>query len=594
MSFNVWQPQGNVVANPGAGVMGNPSVIYDTNPVVLVGHTNVFKMWAGVAGTGNIYYFESLDGLTSWTAYSGNPITLGGTTSYVPTVYKQGSTYYLYTTQSSLNFGITVFTSTDGVTFVKQGSGNQIPVGGVGAWDHNGCFQLNLADVIGGTWYGYYSGYNGTKYGQGLVTSTDGINWTKSVNNPIFPGPIGNGGFLKAGGVYYFYAPFFSTVAAFNNNYRIGRWSSTSPSGPWTPLTFNGVQVSTYYLATATELGNGSGGVPQNGPNDQYFCVANGNIYLYYTLTSPGGNELNVSAALASGVTPAQLTATYEGVFNVPPTGTPELNLAIIGTDNFQRANANPIGGNWTQLSAIGTFGPNALVSNTMEAASLATVNAASYWNASSFNNDQWSKITISQIGNSSASVFATLRNSTVGAQTLYRFGPSGAALGSSCSFNFQKDVAGSFTNILSIPLVTFNVGDTITAVAVGTNLYVYLNDNLFYVISDASLTSGPVGAETAPNSTLSSAAISAWSGGNLQAAPPPPPVSLAYSVPDCRLYGNFPNHSVNVNGTLTYTVPSVDSRKAGAPVDSRTTTPTASGTYPQNSRTPGIFGPGE
>ena len=68
-----------------------------------------------------------------------------------------------------------------------------------------------------------------------------------------------------------------------------------------------------------------------------------------------------------------------------------------------------------------------------------------------------------------------------------------------------------------------------------------------------------------------------------------------AYSVPDCRNYGNFPNHSVTVNGTVTYTVPSVDSRKAGAPVDSRTAgAPVACGTYPQNSRTPGTYGPGE
>jgi hypothetical protein len=72
----------------------------------------------------------------------------------------------------------------------------------------------------------------------------------------------------------------------------------------------------------------------------------------------------------------------------------------------------------------------------------------------------------------------------------------------------------------------------------------------------------------------------------------PAPPV-VPYSVPDCRNYATFPNNSVSVNGTLTYTVnaqPShsapVDSRAAGAPV--------ASGTYPQNSRTPGTFGPGE
>lgn len=54
---------------------------------------------------------------------------------------------------------------------------------------------------------------------------------------------------------------------------------------------------------------------------------------------------------------------------------------------------------------------------------------------------------------------------------------------------------------------------------------------------------------------------------------------SSHYSVPDCRDYATFPNNSRDVQGTLTYDVnahPShpapVDSRAAGAPVDSRTT----------------------
>ena len=66
------------------------------------------------------------------------------------------------------------------------------------------------------------------------------------------------------------------------------------------------------------------------------------------------------------------------------------------------------------------------------------------------------------------------------------------------------------------------------------------------------------------------------------------------YSVPDCRDYATFPNTSVLVNGTKTYTgqtssnpaVPGKDSRAGGAP--------SADGTYPQNNRTPGTYGPGE
>lgn len=70
-----------------------------------------------------------------------------------------------------------------------------------------------------------------------------------------------------------------------------------------------------------------------------------------------------------------------------------------------------------------------------------------------------------------------------------------------------------------------------------------------------------------------------------------------AYSVPDSRVItATTPNSSRTVNGTKIYDVPKVDSRAAGAPVDSRVAPniPVASGTYPQNSRTPGTFGPGE
>lgn len=74
--------------------------------------------------------------------------------------------------------------------------------------------------------------------------------------------------------------------------------------------------------------------------------------------------------------------------------------------------------------------------------------------------------------------------------------------------------------------------------------------------------------------------------------------VSMPYSVPDCRNYATFPNASRNVQETLIYDVPSVDSRAAGAPVDSRAAgAPVDSRiapNIPENSRAPGIFGPGE
>jgi hypothetical protein len=64
--------------------------------------------------------------------------------------------------------------------------------------------------------------------------------------------------------------------------------------------------------------------------------------------------------------------------------------------------------------------------------------------------------------------------------------------------------------------------------------------------------------------------------------------VIFASSVVDSRHFGNFPNNTRTVNGTLIYDVPSVDSRKT-VPTDTRTSVPIDSRTAPskpQNSRT--------
>jgi len=75
-------------------------------------------------------------------------------------------------------------------------------------------------------------------------------------------------------------------------------------------------------------------------------------------------------------------------------------------------------------------------------------------------------------------------------------------------------------------------------------------------------------------------------------------PASAVYSEPDCRAVTAItPNSSRVVQGTLIYDVQKAESRTAGAPVDSRTAgAPVDSrvaGQAPQNSRTPGTFGPG-
>jgi hypothetical protein len=107
-------------------------------------------------------------------------------------------------------------------------------------------------------------------------------------------------------------------------------------------------------------------------------------------------------------------------------------------------------------------------------------------------------------------------------------------------------------------------VDDVWTVAAIGTTLYVLQNGTQVGSVSDSSIASGGAALGAGINIALSDITYSLFVAGS--AAVPP----TVYSVPDCRDYGNFPNDAIDVQGTETYTVPSVDSRAAGAPVDSR------------------------
>jgi hypothetical protein len=359
--------------------------------------------------------------------------------------------------------------------------------------------------------------------------------------------------------------------------------------------------------------------------------------------------------------------SSYEGINNFPISGNPSLNFSTLGTDSFQRANANPIGGNWT---TSGTFGALQIVSDAVEAATGGTANTA-YWNASAFNNDQWSQVTVGTIVNASG-VGPGVRLGT-SSENGYVFLWQGVT-GSSGTWRLQKYVSGTLTQ-LATGTLTVSVGDVLTIAVVGTNIYLYWNGVFVFTIADSGVSSGSAGMLVFSASGTTQAKITGWSGGNFQSAPSITfsisgnvgtagatinysgpssgsvvadgsgnytisglspgtytitpsksgftfsplsagegsggsnitgvnftAISGVYSVPDCRISycglvpttNLYPNGSIIVNGTKTYTVetsnnpaiPPTDSRAAGAPV--------ASGTYPQNSRAPGTYGPDE
>jgi hypothetical protein len=532
-AFNVWKPQGNVLPSSlvSGSLLANPSVIYEGSPVVLTGATNVFKIWvcsySGPA-TAGIYYFESLDGLTSWTPSPSNPIItdVSGNTRF-PTVYKVGSTYYLYAGDVNL----AVWTSTDGVTFTSKSF--VLNNGGFSStWYQNGSFQPNLCDVISGTWYMYITGVNNSgnpKYTCGLFTSTDGLTFTQVSGNPNLTttNPVGLGAFnfFKVGSTYYAYTSGGTPNAKLQTlKYEMAwQFSAPSPSGPWTPLELNGNIIPPYYAGTPADFGTGLVGQTTNPqiPGDPHFCFALGNVYLYYDMTVDAGIEFGIGAAVAYGTTGAQLVSTYGGVFNAPFAGNPQLNLNTLASDSASGANANPIGGNWTPRFTTTPFGPAQRLSNQFIPGSLTQSNADSFYNALTWAADQWSQVTVAACGTTHSFVGVTLRNNTSNVNTGYRLfwnGASGA--GTTGTWTIAKIIAGSSTTLASGTGMILGIGDTLMGVVIGTTIILYWNGFPIGSATDSSITNGSPGFLVADNNTLANAAVTNWSGGTFQDAP--------------------------------------------------------------------------
>ena len=516
MTIGVWTNNGTVIPQVGSDGPAQPNVLYEGGAIILSG--TVFKMWFGT--TGGVCYAESTDGL-SWTRYSGNPIV--GSASLFPRVFKNGSTYYLYTALAQTG-NLSAYTSTDGVTWTLQNA-NAL-VRGSQAWETgSGTFwgQLSVVGVIAGVWYGYYTSYvSGTaSYAMGLATSTDGITWTKSASNPVITadGPS-NFFFQQIGGTYYGWSqivlPGIPAFGSLGLPSDIMRYSATNPAGPWTPL-----GTTTYYRTNSVE----GVGITTGQVADPTMVAANGNLYIYYAAKSAGqvAGGAVINCAIASGMTFAQLVQTREGLVNIPiPAAGLALNLNALATDNFSRANANPIGGNWTNINTSAGWTTAQILSD-KATSSIAGDNADSYWNAISWGSDQWSQVTVAACAASSF-VGTDVRMNTSGLRTMYRsYWNAGTIGGSAVTYFIAKDLSGVQTNILSIGPIHILVGDNLLLCVIGTQVSFYQNNNLLGAIADSNVTSGAPGFAIAPITAVTNAGLSAWTGGNVQNAPPIP-----------------------------------------------------------------------
>jgi hypothetical protein len=279
------------------------------------------------------------------------------------------------------------------------------------------------------------------------------------------------------------------------------------------------------------------------------------------TISSTNVTGINFTAtALPSGLTFTQLAADPLNGANVSPLSPTNWTI-ITGFDGLQIKN------NVCQaIDVISEYGENftgvALPANQYAEFKLA-----------SLTDDQVSAVFFQILSAADLSVFESLTIEGDGVGTLL--------------INVSN-VTDNLTSLFGQP---FSIGDVFRIAAIGTQIIVYQNGTQIAGVVDASRpASGVPSIDLSPATLTTDATVTHFAAGSVTTSDPSP-----YSSPDCRNFATFPNTAVLVNGTETYTVQQFESRTAGAPVDSRTAgAPVPSGTYPQNSRTPGTFGPGE
>ena len=189
--------------------------------------------------------------------------------------------------------------------------------------------------------------------------------------------------------------------------------------------------------------------------------------------------------------------------------------MSVIATDDFNRANETPMAGNWTQIEAHEWN----LTSNVATPA-FVSLDTASYWNATTFPNDQYSqaKITVTGTGGGGAGLGLGVRMSgTVGNATYYRLVIDHA---SSNNIELSRIVGGAFTQ-LWLRTQAFTNGDTLRLEVSGSTLTAKLNGTAIgTTYTDASpIASGRAG--IAFSSSETAATLDDWEGGDLAAVTP-------------------------------------------------------------------------
>ena len=494
-------PTSTDITSGGEGVATTSQILFEGNAQILSG--TVYKIWfcgqqpiASNAG-GNISYAESLDGVT-WTR-AASPVLTG----YVePTVWKNGSTYYMFA-QPITGFGtapLAVLTSPNGINWTLQNA-SAIVRGSAGTWDSTNIWGCGVVAIIAGTWYGLYyaDGTGAVPYGTGLVTSSDGINWTKSPSNPVILNfALGQAFFTPDNGTtFYLWGAEAEPGRGGSNGYDPGvcvRYTVTNNFLTWANRTvsFNSDQP---YEFLNTILG-------QSWIN----AIINigGKAYAYAT----SGRDASAPYAyqISRLIAPASIAQII---------GFPEDAAQQTASDNFSGTL-----GNWTVQG--GSFNPLQIASGQLEGTTLSANNGMVY-TATTFNANQFSQFVLNNLASGGSSITPTVRASTSSSNMYF----AGIVAGSPAAVSISKLVSGVSTQIGPSVNFTPTTADLIRLqVVTGSDgfpiLSLFQNGRLILQVQDYanSITSGSPGIYAFPVTSLTNAQANSFAAGNANVIP--------------------------------------------------------------------------
>jgi Chitobiase/beta-hexosaminidase C-terminal domain len=253
-------------------------------------------------------------------------------------------------------------------------------------------------------------------------------------------------------------------------------------------------------------------------------------------------------------------------------------------SDNFTRANASPLSGNWS--IPTGGNGGLQIVSNLVEVVTANGTLSMEFWNGAvlapggTFPNDQYAEITAAAILSSAG------QNNYVGCDTRVSSGGTGINA-YRFQIGFENTVAacyielrnnGTNSTLLGPLAITINPNDVYRISSVGTLHSIFRNGTFFNSVTDATFASGQPGLEENSSAAggVGAAKMSLFAAGAFQAAAPfftlvtpsPQVVRITSSTVGCTIYyttdGSTPTEgSSSIANGATVTVPTGNTLKA-------------------------------